>query len=70
MSLFLPFCFATGMALDSLCIDMPFCFFVIPFLGCGFPDFSFATESAGERLVDVVLWQATVGVDVREFAGI
>jgi len=59
---------ATIMALNRSCINVPFCFLIIPLLVFGFPYFSLAAFAASKWLVEVKLWQAPVCVDVRKLA--
>lgn len=48
---------STCMALNSNCVNMTLCFFVIPFLIPGLPYFMFATLPTGEWLVNIILGQ-------------
>ena len=62
----LPFGCATIMTFNRSGISMALGLFIIPLLISRFPNLSFAALPASERLVEIKLQQAAVGVDVRK----
>jgi len=56
------------MALNRLRINVPLRRLVIPLLVFGFPYLCLAALAASKWLVEVKLWQAAVGIDVRKLA--
>jgi len=48
---------STCMAINGNCVDMALCFFVIPFLIPGFPDFVFTALPTGKWLINIILGQ-------------